>query len=58
MSTMNIVLFLVGSIALTKKIIELTASIRNHKKEKISVDIFFLILIISLIALLYFLINS
>jgi Ca2+/Na+ antiporter len=51
-SSYYIVILLIGSVTLSKKIKELSISVKTQNKEKIKVDIFFLLLTVALIALL------
>ena len=51
-SSYYIVILLIGSVTLAKKIKELSISVKTQNKEKIKVDIFFLLLTVALIALL------
>ena len=52
MSSFNIIILIIGSITLTKKFRELVTSINQKNKEKITVDIFFILLVVLLIAIL------
>ncbi len=52
MSTVYIILLLIGSLTLTKNVRVVVASIKKGNKEKIKVDIFFLLLSISVIIIL------
>jgi hypothetical protein len=55
MSTFHMILLLIGSFTLTKKISELVNSIKKKNKEKIKVDILFLFLTLFLIGMLLYL---
>jgi hypothetical protein len=57
-TSLHVVILLIGSITLSKKIRELATSVKTSNKEKIKVDIFFLILTVLVIALLIFLVSS
>jgi hypothetical protein len=57
-TTYYVVILLIGSMTLSKKIRELATSIKTQNKEKIKVDIFFLFLTVALIALLVLLEES
>lgn len=52
MSTFYLILLIIGSLTLSKKIRELVISVKNGNKEKVKVDVFFLLLTIVFIALL------
>jgi|GEM_PF-3245797 len=47
-----IIILIIGSITLSKKIKELSTSVKTKNKSKIKVDIFFLSLTVALIVLL------
>ena len=55
MPTFYIILLLIGSLTLTKKINELVSSIKRRNKEKIKVDILFLLLTLFVIGILLYL---
>jgi hypothetical protein len=57
-TSLHVVILLIGSITLSKKIRELATSVKTSNKEKIKVDIFFLVLTVLVIALLIFLVAS
>ncbi len=52
MSTFYLMLLIIGSLTLSKKIGELVVSIKKRNKEKIKVDVFFLMLTVFVIAIL------
>lgn len=58
MNTMYLVILIIGSITLSKKIRELTRSIKNQNKEKIKADVFFLGLSLIVMVLLLLLVHS
>lgn len=57
-TTYYVVILLIGSMTLSKKIRELALSIKTQNSEKIKVDILFLFLTLALIALLVLLEES
>ena len=57
-TSLHVVILLIGSITLSKKIRELATSVKTSNKEKIKVDIFFLALTVLVIAILIFLVAS
>ncbi|MBI2275346.1 MAG: hypothetical protein HYU70_16245 [Bacteroidetes bacterium] len=52
MSTFYLILLIVGSMTLSRKIGELTISVKQGNKEKIKVDLFFLLLAMAVIIIL------
>lgn len=52
MSTFYLILLIIGSMTLSRKIGELTISVKQGNKEKIKVDLFFLLLTIAVIIIL------
>jgi hypothetical protein len=52
MSSFYIIILIIGSLTLSRKIRELAVSVKKGNKEKIKVDLFFLLLTVSVIVLL------
>lgn len=52
MSPFYLILLIIGSMTLSRKIGELTISVKQGNKEKIKVDLFFLLLTIAVIIIL------
>lgn len=52
MSAFYVILFLVSSVTISKKLSDLIKSIKQGDKEKISIDIFFLLLTFLIIVIL------
>lgn len=52
MSTFYLILLIIGSLTQSRKIGELTVSVKQGNKEKIKVDLFFLLLTMSVIMIL------
>jgi len=53
MPTHYIVILIIGSITLTKKIAELVQSVKAGNKDKMKADIFFLLITLGVIAVLF-----